>query len=232
MKKLKTWWICRKFGIKNYTLNSDGSIDVQGDVNLNISTLRDFKTFKMFQHGIRFRKSIKELDKLPIKFNIVYGNFRCHNNNLSSFDKFPKEVHGDLDISKNKFNSLIGCPKVIGVTMPYPFLDYIRPGKLICDNNNIFSLDGYVEGTEISIKGNPVNNIWNLFRDKTLIDLFNDYDVVRDNGEISFYRLFRFLEDNGFDVIGRHQLRILKGYKLIEDKEDLSNAYKQLLNLK
>jgi hypothetical protein len=87
MKKLKTWWICRKFGIKNYTLNIDGSIDVQGDVNLNRTTLTNLRSLD----GIRFRKSIKELDKLPITFNIVYGDFRCHNNNLSSFDRFPKD---------------------------------------------------------------------------------------------------------------------------------------------
>jgi hypothetical protein len=220
MKKLKTWWICRKFGIKNYTLNIDGSIDVQGDVNLNRTTLTNLRSLD----GIRFRKSIKELDKLPITFNIVYGDFRCQNNNLSSFDRFPKEIHGDLIISKNKFKSLSGCPKII----KRPFVN----NRMICDGNNILTLCGYREGTNISIKSNPINNIWNLFRDYNLIDLFNDYDVVRDNGEISFYRLFRFLEDNGFDVIGRHQLRILKGYKLIEDKEDLSNAYKQLLKLK
>jgi hypothetical protein len=54
--------ICKKYGIKNWTLNEDGSIDVDGDVDL----------------------SFKKLTKLPIKFRNVSGNFDCSYKNLTS----------------------------------------------------------------------------------------------------------------------------------------------------
>jgi hypothetical protein len=31
--------ICKKYGIKNYTINSDGTVDVDGDVNLLLKNL-------------------------------------------------------------------------------------------------------------------------------------------------------------------------------------------------
>jgi len=54
--------ICKKYGIKNYTINDDGSIDVDGNVNL----------------------SYRKLTKLPLKFNNVSGNFLCYNNQLTT----------------------------------------------------------------------------------------------------------------------------------------------------
>ena len=44
--------ICSKYGISNYTINTDGSIDVDGDVNIDD----------------------KKLIKLPLKFGNVTGN--------------------------------------------------------------------------------------------------------------------------------------------------------------
>ena len=52
--------ICEKYGIKNYTINDDGSIDVNGDVYL----------------------SFKDLTELPLTFNKVTGYFNCYNNYL------------------------------------------------------------------------------------------------------------------------------------------------------
>jgi hypothetical protein len=54
--------ICQQYGIENYTLNGDGSIDVDGDVDL----------------------AYKSLSELPLKFGIVSGGFYCHNNKLTS----------------------------------------------------------------------------------------------------------------------------------------------------
>jgi hypothetical protein len=49
--------ICKKYGIENWTINSDGSIDVDGNVNL----------------------SEKGLDKIPLKFRNVTSNFYYFN---------------------------------------------------------------------------------------------------------------------------------------------------------
>ncbi|MCK9471932.1 MAG: hypothetical protein M0Q88_09295 [Bacilli bacterium] len=64
--------ICKKYNIKNYTINEDGSIDVEGDVDL----------------------SGKKLKVLPLKFRKVSGNFDCSNNKLVSLDGAPKRVSG------------------------------------------------------------------------------------------------------------------------------------------
>ena len=77
--------ICKKYGITNYTISSDGSIDVDGDVNLiDIN-----------------------LDKLPLRFNRIGGNFYCNNNQLTSLEGAPKEVGGFFDCDKNPLPQLI-----------------------------------------------------------------------------------------------------------------------------
>ncbi len=65
--------ICRKYYIENYTINPDGSIDVNGYVYL----------------------SNKGLTKLPLKFNKVNGDFYCGYNQLKTLEGCPKEVNGD-----------------------------------------------------------------------------------------------------------------------------------------
>ena len=52
--------ICEKYGIKNYTINTDGSIDVDGNVHL----------------------WCRGLTELPLKFNHVSGYFNCYVNKL------------------------------------------------------------------------------------------------------------------------------------------------------
>jgi hypothetical protein len=84
--------ICAKYGITNYTINSDGSIDVDGNVDL-------------------FGKS---LTKLPLKFNHVSGNFNCGDNKLTSLEGCPKSVGVYFTCSYNKLTSLIGGPEKVG----------------------------------------------------------------------------------------------------------------------
>ena len=74
------------------TKNSDGSIDVDGNVNLS---------------GLRLRK-------LPLKFNKVNGNFNCSYNKLTSLEGSPKEVGRGFDCSYNKLVSLKWAPKKAG----------------------------------------------------------------------------------------------------------------------
>ena len=73
------------------TKNLDGSIDVDGDVDLY---------------------SLK-LTKLPLKFNKVSGNFECSNNKLTSLEGGPKEVKGNFWCGSNKLTSLKGAPKIV-----------------------------------------------------------------------------------------------------------------------
>ena len=83
--------ICTEFGITNYTINTDGSIDVDGDVDISVKGLRE----------------------IPIKFNKITGGFYCDNNKLTSLEGGPKSVGGHFYCSDNKLTSLEGAPQSI-----------------------------------------------------------------------------------------------------------------------
>jgi len=55
----------------------------------------------------------EQLEKLPVKFGTVGGFFSITMNKLSSFENFPREIGGVLNIANNKFASLVGIHKVI-----------------------------------------------------------------------------------------------------------------------
>src|SRR5690348_7752464 len=84
--------LCIKFELSNYKINSDGTVDVHGDVDL----------------------SNKNLEWLPINFNIVVGNFNVSYNKLYDFHNFPKEVKGDLSVFENNFRSLDSFDMKVG----------------------------------------------------------------------------------------------------------------------
>jgi hypothetical protein len=84
--------ICEKYNIENYTINDDGTIDVDGDVN--------------FHHN--------ELTELPIRFNKVTGYFDCGYNRLTTLKGSPKWVGGDFDCYNNQLTSLEFSPEYVG----------------------------------------------------------------------------------------------------------------------
>ena len=83
--------VCERYRIKNYTINDDLSIDVDGDVNL----------------------SYGNLEYLPLKFNYVSGNFYCNNNALESLEGSPQTVGGGFQCSQNELKTLEGCPQTV-----------------------------------------------------------------------------------------------------------------------
>ncbi len=84
-------YICGKYRIKNYTVNSDGSIDVDGNVYLDN----------------------RKLTKLPLKFNNVNGSFYCPYNKLTTLEGSPKSIMGSFDCSNNKLTNLKNSPKYV-----------------------------------------------------------------------------------------------------------------------
>jgi len=96
-----------EMGIINYTINDTSTVTVKGDVYL------DFKG----------------LVEIPVQFRIVYGNFNCSNNSLTTLKGSPREVGGDFDCSFNELNSLLGAPKEVA-------------GGFDCSMNMISSLVG------------------------------------------------------------------------------------------
>ena len=209
--------ICKKYKIKNYTINPDGSIDVYGHIYLQRI----------------------ELTKLPIKFNHVSGDFWCYRNNLTTLEGCPKSV-GSFDCSYNKLTTLEGCPKSVGSSF------YCDNNKLTtlegcpksvgrgfdCYSNNLTTLEGCPKsvgsffncqfnkilsfegapnnvGGNFNCVGNPIINIWNLFKDYSKVELLNDLDAIRGK-DILMDRLNTFLS-----MIGLDEVESVKGYNCI-----------------
>jgi hypothetical protein len=84
--------VCKRYGIEDYTINDDLSIDVDGDVYF-------------IQKGLKY---------LPLKFNYVSGDFNCYSNNLVSLEGSPQTVGGDLSCSYNSLETLKGSPQSVG----------------------------------------------------------------------------------------------------------------------
>ena len=84
--------ICKKYNITNYTINDDGSIDVEGDVNL----------------------SSLYLDELPLTFNKVTGYFGCGDNKLTTLKGSPRWVGGNFSCNLNNLTNLEFSPEYVG----------------------------------------------------------------------------------------------------------------------
>ena len=84
---------CEEMGIENYTINSKGEIDVDGNVHLEYS----------------------EFKELPYKFGRVNGFFYLEGcENLTSLKNCPNYVNASFDIDGcSQLASLKGCPKEV-----------------------------------------------------------------------------------------------------------------------
>jgi hypothetical protein len=113
---MNTLEFCQKY-LKNvdYTINPDETVDVDGYVNL------------LGQLG--------NMEKLPVKFGKVSGDFDCSMNNLTSLEGCPEYVDSDFFCYGNKLTTLEYCPKHVG-------------GYFDCRWNKLTSLKG-VEKCEI-----------------------------------------------------------------------------------
>ena len=92
-ENIKAW--CDEIGIDNYTINSQGEIDVDGSVYLNYK--------------------LGGLEELPYKFGRVSGDFNMsYNGNIKSLKNCPNFI-GDSFLCSYcpQLDSLKGCPKVI-----------------------------------------------------------------------------------------------------------------------
>jgi hypothetical protein len=172
-------YICKKYEIENYTINSDGSIDVNG--------YSDFTG--------------KNLTKIPLKIRYISGNFYFFNNKLTTLEGSPESVGGNFYVYDNKLTTLEGSPKSVGGDY-YCHNNQLTTlecgpksvgGDFYCFNNQIVNLKGFPEYYEGNVyySGNPVSEILDLFATNTLttepsklgriIDLINEYDVIQNS---------------------------------------------------
>lgn len=117
--------ICEEYGIREYTINEDGSIDVYENVSIN-------------------RQGIKEL---PIQFRNVYGNFNCYSNELTTLKGCPNRVGGDFVCSWNKLKTLEHSPKIVVGNF------YCHNNKLVSIKDGTIDLFGDFYCDRLSIEG-------------------------------------------------------------------------------
>jgi len=92
---MNTLEFCKKYlYVEDYTINSDNTIDVNGDVDLN--------------------KMLGDMKKLPVKFGKVSGYFSCYGNNLTTLEGCPTYVGDNFFYYGNKLTTLEYCPKYVG----------------------------------------------------------------------------------------------------------------------
>jgi hypothetical protein len=183
--------ICKEYKIKNYTINDDGSIDVDGDVDISDRSLKEIPiNFKNVSGDFDIDSNrLISLKGCPER---IGGNFNCFDNELTSLEFGPKYVDGSYYCNENRLKSLNFLPNKIGK-------------KLFCDDNEIYAFKGIPENFmgSFSCYNNPITYFWDLFGDSSKIELFNFYDPLREPSEdnehpiVVISRLNEFLNSIG-----------------------------------
>jgi hypothetical protein len=201
--------ICKKYKIKNYTINSDNSVDVDDNVKL-----RD-----------------KDLKSIPLNFNIVNGYFNCNHNHLTSLKGCPVRVgswfscygnnltslqhspqymeNGDFYCGSNKIESLQYCTELIRgnfycIDNKLTSLEHHPTvyDKFNCQSNQINTFEKfYYYKEDVDFRFNPIWDIYVLFNDMKLIELTWDYGFEW-KGEIDLYKLDIFLKETEHEYHG------------------------------
>ena len=175
--------ICEKYNVRNYTINQDETVDVDGDVYL----------------------SFKKLSKLPLNFGKVSGSFNCYDNDLGTLKGCPKEVGHNFNCHNTKLTSLEYGPVIVGhdfsctcnnLTTLLNGPKIVRIGYYYFTRNNVKDMNGfpeiYTEGLGIFYTDNPIAEILDLVGYESrikFIKYLNEYDVIRDGNKIVEMRL-------------------------------------------
>jgi hypothetical protein len=198
MTEIEVEKICKKYKIENWTLNPDGAVDVEGNVDL----------------------ANKGLRKLPLKFGRVTGNFWCSYNQLTSLEGCPTEIGGSFWCFDNLLTSLEGCPTEIGGS----FLCYYNQltslegcpteigGIFICYNNNLTSLKGATEYIEGGVEFMPNDKLPEYIKQiirlndgrydiqKYILKWQKEYDIWRRDGSFNQDRFILMMQDAGDEL--------------------------------
>jgi hypothetical protein len=220
--------ICKKYRITNWSINRDGLIDVDGNVNLN-------------QSG---------LTKLPIKFGEVTGDFSCQHNQLTTLEGAPQSVGGDFSCRYNQLTTLEGAPQSVGgdflcrdnqLTTLEGSPQSVG-GYFYCSDNQLTTLEGSpqsvggdfscrynqlttLEGAPQSVGGDfscRYNQLINFTGFPEFYDNSDDSVDFRNNPVAEIYQLFR----NPKAIYWINEFDVIQGNSIIEDR--LIQVYNQL----
>jgi len=186
--------LCYEYEIENYQIRDDGSIDVDGDVDLY--------------------ERLGGLKQLPLTFNeVVY--FECVSNNLTTLEGVPKKVHDDFKCCFNKLTSLEHSPEKVEGNFYCEFNDnltslegledtYITGELNVSHCENLYSLKGFPKKvSNFWCNGTPLSPIYDTFIQECDYDTmrkFNKFDVIYTDGLdwfIDYDNLGKFLRSVG-----------------------------------
>ena len=194
--------ICRKYDIENYTINDDGTIDVDGDVILAELDLKELplnfnRVEGEFDCSYNFLTSLKGCPKY------VGYKFACSYNELTTLEYSPEIVEDSFVCANNDLTTLVGGPKEVGGFFCYNNKNLTslkgNPIKVLrnhnCDNCGIRDLYGISDniGQYFFCEKNPISSIIGDIVDMDFVRAFNSYRVIKD-GKVQLKRLKYVME--------------------------------------
>ena len=194
--------ICKKYGIQNYTINPDGSVDFDGDVDL----------------------SNLKLTKLPLKFGRVSGDFYCQFNQLTTLEGSPREVGGDFNCDVNKLTTLEGSPREVGgdFNCTHNKLTTLEGaprevgGDFYCSYNQLYTLKGLPRiRWDFSLRDNPVYAIYVLFKKRKVFMDSLDWDYIRRDKETKQNQIVKSRFEEACAEVGIEVPESIEGYEYI-----------------
>jgi len=157
--------ICEKYAIENWSINSEGLVDVDGDV-------------------ILYRY---ELTKLPLNFGHITGDFDCQDNKLTNLEGCPLSVGGQFDCTHNQLTSLEGCPREVGIAF-YCFNNQITSLRFAPEE-----VDGIVLVLPNPISDIPKKYLNELYLQFIIKEQY-DWNLYRKDGTIHSERLRQMID--------------------------------------
>jgi hypothetical protein len=162
-----------------WTLNSEGKVDVDGNVIMIAMNLVKIPV-KFGRVSESFDCSRNKLTSLEGCPDWVGGSFNCFNNHLTSLEGCPDYVGGEFHCSWNSLTSLEGCPDEVGLGFYFyknPLRDYF---KNIKEEDFKFWREGKLHWTDI-IREYPflINIAKNYVEKERFIDLIKKYPKTK-----------------------------------------------------
>jgi len=186
--------LCSEYNITDYQIRDDGSIDVDGNVDLS--------------------GKLGDLKQLPLTFNEVKRYFNCADNNLTTLEGCPKAVRGFF-CGWNKLTSLEHSPKIVKGVSDYNLNEYLTSleglentyidfGLYVVGCSKLYSLKGFPKKVSIfNCEYTPIQPIYDTFIqecDYETMRRFNKFDVIYTDGLdwfIDYDNLGKFLRSVG-----------------------------------
>jgi hypothetical protein len=178
--------ICQRYNIRNWSINSEGLVDVNGNVYLSRKRLT--KLPLNFGHvGGNFYCSSNQLTNLAGCPHTVSGNFSCAYNIIISLEGPLHTVSGNFSCSSNIITSLEGGPQSVG-------------GNFWCFENDLDSLRFSPEevGGEVRVLPNPITDIPKKYLTEKCLQFIvkeqYDWNLYRKDGSMRLDRLEQMIE--------------------------------------